>query len=54
MFAAPFRSYGRLLIVDCGGGAHFVLFQPAQIELYLSDIRRGEFAELEINGHKAA
>jgi septal ring factor EnvC (AmiA/AmiB activator) len=24
-FAAPFRSYGRLLIVDCGGGYHLVL-----------------------------
>uniref|UniRef100_UPI001F1C56D5 murein hydrolase activator EnvC family protein n=1 Tax=Falsiroseomonas oryziterrae TaxID=2911368 RepID=UPI001F1C56D5 len=24
-FAAPFRSYGLLLIVDCGGGYHFVL-----------------------------
>ena len=25
VFSAPFRSYGRLLIVDCGGGYHFVL-----------------------------
>ncbi|MBV9654266.1 MAG: peptidoglycan DD-metalloendopeptidase family protein, partial [Acetobacteraceae bacterium] len=25
VFAAPFRSYGRLLIVDCGGGTHVVL-----------------------------
>jgi septal ring factor EnvC (AmiA/AmiB activator) len=25
MYAAPFRSYGLLLIVDCGGGYHFVL-----------------------------
>ena len=24
-YAAPFRSYGLLLIVDCGGGYHFVL-----------------------------
>ncbi len=24
-FAAPFRSYGLLLIVDCGGGYHVVL-----------------------------
>jgi len=24
-FAAPFRSFGRLLIVDCGEGYHFVL-----------------------------
>ena len=25
VFAAPFRSYGLLMIVDCGGGYHFVL-----------------------------
>jgi septal ring factor EnvC (AmiA/AmiB activator) len=25
VFAAPFRSYGLLLIVDCGDGYHFVL-----------------------------
>lgn len=25
VFAAPFRSYGLLLIVDCGAGYHFVL-----------------------------
>ncbi len=25
VFAAPFRSYGLLLIVDCGGGTHVVL-----------------------------
>jgi septal ring factor EnvC (AmiA/AmiB activator) len=25
VFAAPFRSFGQLLIVDCGGGYHFVL-----------------------------
>lgn len=25
VFAAPFRSYGRLLIVDCGAGYHMVL-----------------------------
>ena len=25
VFAAPFRSYGLLLIVDCGGGYHMVL-----------------------------
>jgi septal ring factor EnvC (AmiA/AmiB activator) len=24
-FAAPFRSFGLLMIVDCGGGTHFVL-----------------------------
>ena len=25
VFAGPFRSYGQLMIVDCGGGYHFVL-----------------------------
>jgi septal ring factor EnvC (AmiA/AmiB activator) len=25
VFGAPFRSYGLLLIVDCGSGYHFVL-----------------------------
>jgi septal ring factor EnvC (AmiA/AmiB activator) len=25
VFAGPFRSFGRMLIVDCGGGYHFVL-----------------------------
>lgn len=25
VFSGPFRSYGQLLIVDCGGGYHFVL-----------------------------
>jgi septal ring factor EnvC (AmiA/AmiB activator) len=25
VFAGPFRSYGQLLIIDCGGGFHFVL-----------------------------
>ncbi|MFC7692061.1 murein hydrolase activator EnvC family protein [Paeniroseomonas aquatica] len=25
VFAAPFRSFGQLLIVDCGEGYHFVL-----------------------------
>jgi septal ring factor EnvC (AmiA/AmiB activator) len=25
VFAGPFRSYGRMLIVDCGAGYHFVL-----------------------------
>jgi septal ring factor EnvC (AmiA/AmiB activator) len=25
VFGAPFRSYGLMLIVDCGGGTHVVL-----------------------------
>jgi septal ring factor EnvC (AmiA/AmiB activator) len=30
-FAAPFRSYGLLLIVDCGGGYHVVLAGMAEL-----------------------
>ena len=25
VFAGPFRSFGQLIIIDCGGGFHFVL-----------------------------
>ena len=25
VFAGPFRSFGQLVIIDCGGGYHFVL-----------------------------
>ena len=25
VFAGPFRSFGQLMIIDCGGGYHFVL-----------------------------
>jgi len=32
-FAAPFRSYGLLLIVDCGGGYHFVLAGLARLDV---------------------
>ncbi len=31
-FAAPFRSYGELVILDCGGGWHFVLSGFARLE----------------------
>jgi murein hydrolase activator len=33
VFAAPFRSYGLLLIVDCGGGYHFVLAGLERIDV---------------------
>jgi septal ring factor EnvC (AmiA/AmiB activator) len=33
VFAAPFRSYGLLAIVDCGGGYHVVLSGLAQLQV---------------------
>ncbi|MDW8399975.1 MAG: peptidoglycan DD-metalloendopeptidase family protein, partial [Acetobacteraceae bacterium] len=33
VFAAPFRSYGLLLIVDCGGGYHFLLAGLERLEV---------------------
>ncbi len=32
VFAGPFRSFGLLLIVDCGGGYHFVLAGFARLD----------------------
>jgi septal ring factor EnvC (AmiA/AmiB activator) len=32
MFAAPFRSYGPMLIVDCGGGYYAVLAGLARLD----------------------
>lgn len=32
-FAAPFRSYGQLLILDCGEGQHFVLSGLGRIDV---------------------
>jgi len=32
VFAGPFRSYGRLLIVDCGGGLHAVVGGLARLD----------------------
>ena len=40
MFAAPFRSYGRLLILDCGGGTDLVL---AGFERF--DVKTGQSLE---------
>ncbi len=31
-FAGPFRSFGLLLIIDCGGGYHFVLAGMARLD----------------------
>jgi len=33
VFAGPFRSFGQLVIVDCGGGYHFVLAGFERIDL---------------------
>lgn len=33
MFAAPFRSYGLLVILDCGGGTHAVLAGMARLDV---------------------
>jgi septal ring factor EnvC (AmiA/AmiB activator) len=32
VFAAPFRSFGNLMIIDCGGGYHFVLSGFARMD----------------------
>ena len=32
VFAGPFRSFGQLVIIDCGGGFHFVLAGFARID----------------------
>ena len=32
VFAAPFRSFGPMLILDCGGGHHFVLAGLARLD----------------------
>ena len=42
-FAAPFRSYGRLLILNCGGGYHFVLAGMDRLDVQLGgSVRAGE------------
>ena len=42
-FAGPFRTYGVLLILDCGGGYHFVLagFERLDVAVGMA-VRRGE------------
>jgi len=42
-FAAPFRSYGKLMIVECGGGYDFVLAGFAQLAVPVGRaVRAGE------------
>ncbi len=43
VFAGPFRSYGRLLIVDCGGGYDFVLAGLDRLDASVGRaVRQGE------------
>lgn len=43
VFAAPFRSYGRLMIVDCGGGVHVVLAGLERLDADAGDpVQAGE------------
>ena len=39
VFAAPFRSYGQLLILDCGGGYHFVLAGLDRLDVQARQLR---------------
>ncbi len=42
-FAAPFRSYGLLMILDCGGGYHAVLAGFERLDVKVGqDVRPGE------------
>jgi septal ring factor EnvC (AmiA/AmiB activator) len=42
-FAAPFRSYGLLIIIDCGGSAHVVLAGLGRLDARAGQaVRRGE------------
>ena len=43
VFSGPFRSYGLLLILDCGGGYHFVLAGLDRLDAHVGGIvRQGE------------
>ena len=43
VFAAPFRSYGLLLILDCGGGYHFVLAGLERLDVQVGrQVQAGE------------
>ena len=43
VFASPFRSYGVLLIVDCGGGWHAALAGLERFDSAVGDaVREGE------------
>jgi septal ring factor EnvC (AmiA/AmiB activator) len=43
VFAGPFRSFGLLMIVDCGGGYHFVLSGLDRLDAQIGQsLRAGE------------
>jgi septal ring factor EnvC (AmiA/AmiB activator) len=43
VFAGPFRSFGLLVILDCGGGAHFVLAGMDRLDVEVGRaVRAGE------------
>ncbi len=43
VFAGPFRSFGRLMIIDCGGGYHFVLAGLDRLDVAVgSPVQPGE------------
>ena len=56
-FAAPFRSYGKLMIIECGGGYDFVMAGMGRLDLAVGrPVRPGEpigrmpdFAVTEVN-----
>jgi septal ring factor EnvC (AmiA/AmiB activator) len=68
VYAAPFRSFGLLLIVDCGGGYHFVLAgldrldasagqrllagEPVGVSAGLAVAAQPSYVELRRNGHR--
>jgi septal ring factor EnvC (AmiA/AmiB activator) len=42
-FAAPFRSYGKLMIIECGGGYDFVMSGMASLDMAVGrSVRPGE------------
>jgi septal ring factor EnvC (AmiA/AmiB activator) len=43
VFAGPFRSFGQLVILDCGGGYHFVLAGLDRLDVQLGHpVQAGE------------
>ncbi len=43
VFAGPFRSFGQLMILDCGGGYHFVLAGLDRLDVAVGrPVQRGE------------
>ena len=36
-FAGPFRSFGQLIIIDCGGGVHVVLARLERLDTAMGE-----------------